>query len=88
MTAHRTGERWKAFRLAAGKQILPKNVKIYHSDFTQIVDRCKEYIKCTRNEDGIIEDIVPILKRLVVECKFDPVIYTVLNPTAPWRLMY
>ena len=66
---NRNGEEWKRIRSAIGKQATPRNAQSYCSDFNKIFDRFMDYIRSTREEDGMIADITYPLKLLLVESK-------------------
>ena len=65
----RSGKEWKEVRSAVGKQIIPRNVQIYHHGLNDMIHQFIHFVRSSRNSDGFMQDLADPIKRLLVECK-------------------
>lgn len=65
---YRYGEEWKRKRTAIGKQTLPRIVQSYIPGMNSIISNFVDYMRASRNEDEMIDDIAIPTRMLLVEC--------------------
>ncbi|XP_064401044.1 1,25-dihydroxyvitamin D(3) 24-hydroxylase, mitochondrial-like [Halichondria panicea] len=65
--ASQEGEDWKRERVAANKQVLPRNVNSYIEGLNPIYTRFSDHLRKIRSENGLIEDFTPLAKKMTME---------------------
>ncbi|XP_064401043.1 probable cytochrome P450 49a1 isoform X2 [Halichondria panicea] len=78
------GEGWKQQRVAISKQALPRNVNSYIEGLNPIYTRFSDHLRSVRNEDGLIENITSLSRKLAMEATgkfvFDADLDLLVNP--------
>ncbi len=69
------GEDWKRKRVAASKQVLPRNVNSYIEGLNPIYTRFSDHLRKIRSEDGLIEDFTPLSRKLTMEGLYESIVF-------------